>query len=121
MFCQKVAALQCQKKTLKYKSEGVHFSKVTGLLPTTKTLLKMNSFIDIFQLLSNMYTNIYLAEQVSLAASESISYSSFWNLCCVAFPVSVIDTCFFLKVTVFLLKKFLIKERRKGNTGFLAL
>ena len=76
MFCQKVAALQCQKRTLKNNSEGGHFSKVKGLLPTTKTLLKMNSFKDIFQLLSSIYTNVYLAQQVALSTRESISYRS---------------------------------------------
>ena len=53
------------ERTLKNNYERVHFSKVAGLLPTT--LLKMNSFTEIVQLFSNVFTNIYFAEQVSLA------------------------------------------------------
>ena len=58
------------RKALKNIYEDVHFSKVAGLLPTT--LLKMNSFTGSFQLFSNTYTNIYFAEQVSLATPEII-------------------------------------------------
>ena len=45
---------------------------LAGLLPTNR--LKMNSFICIFQLFSNTYTNIYFVEYASLATPESISY-----------------------------------------------
>ena len=62
---------------MKNNYEGVHFSKVAGLLSTA--LLKMNSFTVIFLLFSNIYTNVYFAEQVSLATPESISYRSITN------------------------------------------
>ena len=75
VFRKNAAALiQCQKKALKNKYEGVHFSKVAGLLFTN--LQKMISFTGIFQLFSNINTNIYFAEQVPLATHESISYKS---------------------------------------------
>ena len=102
---------------MKNNYEGVHFSKVAGLLPTV--LLNINSFTDIFQLFSNTYTKAYFAELVSLATPESISYRSIKNLYCVTFLVSIIDTCLFLTIAVFSLHKFSIKERRKANTGFL--
>ena len=76
----------------------------------------MNSFTDTFQLFNNTYTNIYFAEQVSLDTPESIK-----NPFCVTFLVSITDTCFFLTVALFSLKKFSIKEIRKENTGFLVL
>ena len=60
------------KKTFKNNYEGVHFSKVAGILLTT--LLKINSFTGIFQLFSSIYASIYFEEQVSLAAPETISY-----------------------------------------------
>ena len=65
---------------MKNKYKGVHFSKfskIAGLLSTT--LLKKKCFTDIFQLFGNIYTNIYFAEQVSLATPESISYRSIKN------------------------------------------
>ena len=65
------------KKGFENNYEGVHFSKVAGLLPTT--LLKMNSFTGIFQLITNTYTNIYFTEQISLATPESISYRNIKN------------------------------------------
>ena len=104
---------------MKNNYEGVHFSKVAGLLAIT--LLKMNSFTDTFQLFNNTYTNIYFAEQVSLDTPESMSHRSIKNPFCVTFLVSITDTCFFLTVALFSLKKFSIKEIRKENTGFLVL
>ena len=77
MICKNAAALQCLIKALKNNYEGVHFNKAVGLLP--KALLKMNSFTGIFQLFSNIYTNIYFAEPVSLATPESISYGRIKN------------------------------------------
>ena len=44
-----------------------------------------------------------------------------FDLYCVTFLVSIIDACFFLKITVFSLNKFSMIERRKANTGFLVL
>ena len=77
VFCKNIAALQYKKKAWKNNYEGVHFSKTAGLLPAT--LRKMSSFTGIFQLFSNINTNIYLAEHVSLATPESISYRRIKN------------------------------------------
>ena len=65
MLCKNVAARQCQKKALKNNYESVHFIDGACLLPTS--LLKMNSFTGIFQIFGNVYSNIYIAEQASLA------------------------------------------------------
>ena len=114
MFWKNVAALQWKKKALKNNYEDVYLSKVAGILPTT--LPKMNYFTDIFQLFSNIYTNINFAELVSLTTPESISCRSIKNPYCVTFLVSIIDQCFFLTIAIFRVKKFSIKESRKANT-----
>ena len=58
---------------MKNNSEGIHFSKIAGLLPTT--LLKMNSFAGSFEL----FSNIYFAEKVTLATPKNISYRNIKN------------------------------------------
>ena len=115
--CTNVAPLQCQKRALKNNYEGVHFSKVESLLPTT--LLNINCFTDIFQLFSNIYTKTHFAELVSLATPESISYGSIRNLYCVTFLVFIIDICLFPTIAVFSLNKFSIKEEEKQIQDFL--
>ena len=95
--------------------EGVHFSKAAV------KLLKINSFADIFQPFSNIYTNIYFTELLTLASPVSISFRRIKHPYWATVLVSIIDICFFLIITVFSLKKFSIKEGGKVNTGFLVL
>ena len=101
------------ERALKYNYEHVHFSKVGGLLPTT--LLKMNSFTDVLQLFSNTFTNIYFAEQVSLATPESVSYRSIKNPYCTTFLVSHFRHMFLSKNRCFFAQEFFDKRKKKSK------